>query len=112
MRQHRSNPAARMVNHQSSGVRGAGESTLPEQDAASMGCRNATVEPEIVRQQCTGCGACVTACHVDALALVGSTVAVVAASRCDYCGVCEAICPVEAIRCPYLITFNISHDEN
>ena len=46
---------------------------------------------------CTGCGACVEACPVDAIRMVGN-VAVVDHGKCDLDGICIPACPVEAIR--------------
>lgn len=72
---------------------------------SAMDERNVPAEPQIIRDRCTNCGACVAACHADALALSGSTPTVVEISRCDYCGECEAVCPTNAIRCPYEISY-------
>lgn len=47
--------------------------------------------------KCTGCGACVDACPVDALKLDGGK-AKVDADTCIDCGTCVDECPVEAIE--------------
>ena len=46
--------------------------------------------------KCTGCGACVDACPVDAIKLVDGK-AVVDEDTCIDCGTCVDECPVEAI---------------
>lgn len=45
---------------------------------------------------CTGCGACVAACPVDALSIFDGK-ARIDADRCVGCGVCEGECPAKAI---------------
>lgn len=59
--------------------------------------------PRINRQMCTGCGACVDACPVAALALIEGQAALVAPKACTYCTACEDLCPVGAIELPFLI---------
>ncbi len=59
--------------------------------------------PRLDRNLCTGCGDCIAACPVDALAQVDSKATLVAPDRCTYCAACETICPVGAIELPYLI---------
>jgi len=50
-------------------------------------------------EKCTGCGACVRKCQVDAVLLKGSPPrAVVAGTRCIGCGLCVTACPVDAVR--------------
>ena len=51
---------------------------------------------EVKKDDCTGCGACVDACPVDAIKLEDN-IAVVDADECTECGVCEDECPTEAI---------------
>jgi Fe-S-cluster-containing hydrogenase component 2 len=48
-------------------------------------------------EKCTGCGACVDACPVDAIKLVDGK-AVVDEETCIDCGTCVDECPVEAIE--------------
>jgi len=45
---------------------------------------------------CTGCGAYVEACPVDAIS-VRDAKAQIDAEKCVECGVCEGECPTEAI---------------
>lgn len=48
-------------------------------------------------QTCTGCGACVEACHMEALSLDGDVVRLDAV-RCIGCAVCTLQCPAGALR--------------
>lgn len=50
----------------------------------------------IDKEKCTGCGACVDICPVDALKLEGDKT-VVDPETCIDCGSCVDECPVEAI---------------
>ena len=52
----------------------------------------ATVDMEL----CTGCGACVEVCPVDAIA-VRDGKAHIDAEECVECGVCQGECPTDAI---------------
>lgn len=62
--------------------------------------------PELEEAACSGCGACVTACPVEALALVSAhdphraaaRKAQLDAARCLGCGVCVRACKPKAIR--------------
>ena len=47
-------------------------------------------------EACTGCEACVQACHMEALYMAGDTVQV-DPDRCIGCGVCTFQCPVDAL---------------
>jgi len=51
-------------------------------------------EPELLfwEDRCTGCGACVTACPVEAVAMAGEKAATDRA-RCTACGACVPACP-------------------
>ena len=51
----------------------------------------------INKEICTGCGACVSTCPVEALKMDGDK-AVVDANACIDCGACVGECPVEAIK--------------
>ena len=48
------------------------------------------------KDTCTGCGACVDSCPVEAISMDGDA-AVVSADDCIDCGACVGECPVEAI---------------
>jgi len=48
---------------------------------------------------CTGCGACVKVCPVEAIT-VQNGVAQIDADACVECGVCVDECPTEAISLP------------
>jgi ferredoxin len=57
---------------------------------------------EIDKAKCTGCGLCVDACSLEALAALELTdgIAVVDPELCVECGACIDACPVEAIFFP------------
>ena len=59
--------------------------------------------PVIDPGKCDGCGLCVTVCHLDGLALVAGTVAIIATTECDWCADCEVVCPTGALTCPFEI---------
>ncbi|MBM4147946.1 MAG: 4Fe-4S dicluster domain-containing protein [Lentisphaerae bacterium] len=50
---------------------------------------------EVDKGKCTGCGACVEACPVEAITM--DEKAIVDADKCVDCGACVDACPVEAI---------------
>jgi NAD-dependent dihydropyrimidine dehydrogenase PreA subunit len=54
---------------------------------------------QIDESKCTGCGSCVDACSMEALAL-SDDIAVVDPDLCVECGVCVDECPAEAISLP------------
>ncbi len=62
--------------------------------------------PAIDQQKCTGCGACITICPVEAMVLAaahdpakpGRRQATLVKERCLGCGLCVRACPVEAIK--------------
>ena len=51
---------------------------------------------EVDAGTCTGCGACVDTCPVEAIAMQGGKAAV-DAGKCVDCGACIDECPVEAL---------------
>jgi ferredoxin len=50
----------------------------------------------VISDDCTQCGACVSACPVDAIS-EGDPKYVIDADACIDCGACVGECPVEAI---------------
>jgi ferredoxin len=52
---------------------------------------------KIDKETCTGCGACVDVCPVEAISMSDDSKAVVDAGTCTDCGACVDECPVEAI---------------
>ncbi|MBN1860687.1 MAG: 4Fe-4S binding protein [Candidatus Thermoplasmatota archaeon] len=51
---------------------------------------------KVDKEKCTGCGACVTACPVEALKVVNEKVEV-NEDTCIDCGTCVDECPVQAL---------------
>jgi len=47
--------------------------------------------------ECSGCGACVDRCQMEALTLDGDLV-IRTAERCIGCGLCISVCPTEALK--------------
>lgn len=52
---------------------------------------------KVVLEKCTGCGACVHACPVEAICMVDGK-AVIDYDLCILCGACVEACPVDAIE--------------
>jgi len=50
-------------------------------------------------QKCTGCGACVEVCPLEAISM-NDDVAVIDGDTCTECGLCVGECPNEAISLP------------
>nr|WP_321400645.1 ATP-binding protein [uncultured Desulfobacter sp.] len=56
-------------------------------------------EAEIVPDECTGCGQCMTLCRFDAVKPVkGSGIFYIDSLDCEGCGVCADLCPESAIK--------------
>lgn len=53
---------------------------------------------EIDESKCNGCGACATACHEGAIAMVGGKAKLMRDDYCDGLGDCLPTCPTGAIR--------------
>ena len=50
----------------------------------------------IDKEKCIGCGACVAACPVGAIAPDADGKMVIDPDKCISCGTCSAVCPVDA----------------
>ena len=50
----------------------------------------------IDKEKCVGCGACVGACPVGAIAPDADGKMVIDQEKCISCGTCAAVCPVDA----------------
>jgi len=53
---------------------------------------------EVNKEECTGCGACISVCPFGALSLVDDIA--VADDQCTACGACLDVCPVNALSLP------------
>ncbi|MDR2957502.1 MAG: 4Fe-4S dicluster domain-containing protein [Coriobacteriales bacterium] len=73
--------------------------------------------------KCDGCGACVTACHEDAIGLVNGKAQLLREDYCDGLGDCLSACPLDAIsfeqidvvpisQSPLLSTESIDHHDS
>ncbi len=51
----------------------------------------------IDQEKCNGCGACATACHEGAIAMINGKATLVREDYCDGLGDCLPVCPVDAI---------------
>ena len=52
----------------------------------------------IDKNKCISCGACVSACPVNAIEFDEDGKAKINTDICIHCGTCQAICPVNAIE--------------
>lgn len=59
--------------------------------------------PEIESSVCDGCGECLPACEVGALAVVDRKAVLARPDLCQYDGRCEPACPSGAIALPYAV---------
>ena len=59
--------------------------------------------PKVNLEKCTGCGACVEACHCGAIIIVEGKATVIETLKCGWCSVCEAVCPQGALYCEFEI---------
>jgi ferredoxin len=58
--------------------------------------RGVKMTVKIDKEKCTGCGACVEICPVDAIKV--DDIAIVDEKECIDCGTCVEECPVDAIE--------------
>jgi electron transfer flavoprotein alpha subunit len=56
------------------------------------------MEPKVLIEKCSGCGACVDACNFDAIEMKGKTAQI--NEKCTVCGACKEACPSDAIVLP------------
>jgi ferredoxin len=57
-----------------------------------------TLQPLVMKSQCTGCGICCNACPVEAPSIVNGGPARIERKRCIRCYCCHEMCPQGAIR--------------
>jgi MinD superfamily P-loop ATPase len=53
--------------------------------------------PEVIEDQCTGCGICAHACRFGSILVLGGVVTI-DQKTCKGCGRCVAVCPAKALR--------------
>ena len=67
-----------------------------------MAVKNDTVDYNELKYLCTGCGACINICPVDAISMkeeqYGFSVPVIDKAKCINCGKCKAACPVFGVN--------------
>ena len=68
--------------------------------------------PVIDRTKCTLCGACISICPEDVLAIASDTLAIAQPDRCTMCAECESICPEKAVACYYQISWADNEVQN
>jgi electron transfer flavoprotein alpha subunit len=56
------------------------------------------LEPKVLTEKCTGCGACLDACAFGAIEMPGQTAQI--NTKCTVCGACQEACPSDAIVLP------------
>jgi len=54
--------------------------------------------PKVNQEICTGCGACITSCPVEAISMNDENKAEINQEACTQCGACIASCPMGAIE--------------
>lgn len=53
--------------------------------------------PKINKEECTGCGVCITKCPAGAISIDKDNKAEIDIDKCRKCGACINACPVQAI---------------
>ena len=59
--------------------------------------------PKIDREECDGCGLCISVCDCGAIVLIGNTITIVETENCQWCTMCEIVCPTGALTCAFEI---------
>ncbi|ADL12006.1 4Fe-4S dicluster domain-containing protein [Acetohalobium arabaticum] len=78
--------------------------TLPQIKTWDEVDRESKATPEVIPEECIGCGMCLNWCFYDAISLYeedGETKAKVDPDKCDHCGLCVSLCPKEALNMEY-----------